>query len=1303
MKNNISKLLVFLIMLLLKNNNLFAQLPLASVNNLTGAGSVNMPLYELRSGKISMPISLNYTGSGIKVKEAEGTGGLGWNLQAGGGIYRQLRGLPDESLKDNMGNQRLGWLNNTNGSKINSFNINNDNNQSTCTDESNDLAYLNSNFSDLSDTEPDIFIVNAPGLSCKLVFDADHNVRTIPYQDIKVSYEYETSVPTHYSSYGRIKSFVITTASGTKYTFAALQTSTKHTLSSSPGSISFFKREYQQFQNGLEYVSAWNISSIKDIGGAGFDFFYGESSFSAGTDRLALSQGTSTTTMYPFTISNWTNQTQLSRITYGGWDDVAFNQGLEFHYRSAPTSGAPLIDSITGMGKKYFFSYYSYKTNNNSFANKTLLERIWVNNKQDLYFTYNGISNDGGVLNLPDSNSKAIDVWGYYNGSSESSLLPQVYINPSDPSREHYRNIAGGASGTYNYTVSGATRGVNQTAMMAGTLSSIYAYENGGSTSFEYEPNDYFDATAGTVIQGGGLRVKKLTISDGVNPSGNIVTNYSYLNPVAGLSSGKPVSVPLLSFTTPFYGSGTTEYMLQNSVIRLEENISQEDTGILYSHIRVSKPGAGSSLYEYLIPATNWDNSWGSDWSPTISNFGRASCVSGSYMTNEKNTYPFAPNTNYDFERGLIKKLGQYDENGNKVSESVYTYARSNSPLVINALRFEGNAGAMAYSKYTLYAGVGNLIAQEDNTVFDAPSVIQANHITTSYLYGSPQHKEVTTKTQVKSDGSTARTYFKYIKDYGASTSSDPMVQSIYNLALQGVNIPVESYSQLERNGVNRTVSASLMDFKTWGFNYRPSLDLPFHQFNFLNAVGVSDFQPSGITGGVFSKDSRYVARETILDYDKNANPTTVLANGINKKAVITDQLISSPVAIFEHAGISEVAYENFELHYLETGFTYSVNPAISSFVTTARSGSHAFSLDAGNTLSRTVTKFTGRKYYLFSLWINTATSGNINVSTNGVSQTLPYSNTGGQWKYYQARIPVGSFPDSFVISFQSSTAILIDDIMFYPADALVSTSGYDENSFVKTSTTNTNGRAEYYIYDKWLRLKNVLDDNKNITLKKTYISKNDQDNYKAEISYDANHANTNYPLYFSDGALSNWDSEGLSYTWNFGDGSSTTNSSALYGQILHTYTAPGSYSVTLTKSLAPYGTVSDTKTVTVTNSTENVRVYGGGMTISFYQGTTLAYVFNDSDFASGNVFVGSGTYNIRISAPGQYTSSNPYGYRSIRYQSYTTPTTGVVNDCLISQPANNYFYYFNGVNLSGKQQISFSTSTEECVVEEVQ
>jgi YD repeat-containing protein len=66
------------------------------MDNSTGIPKIAIPIYELKVGEISVPISMGYHSSGRRVSETTGPIGLGWSLFAGGAISRVVYGKADE-------------------------------------------------------------------------------------------------------------------------------------------------------------------------------------------------------------------------------------------------------------------------------------------------------------------------------------------------------------------------------------------------------------------------------------------------------------------------------------------------------------------------------------------------------------------------------------------------------------------------------------------------------------------------------------------------------------------------------------------------------------------------------------------------------------------------------------------------------------------------------------------------------------------------------------------------------------------------------------------------------------------------------------------------------------------------------------------------------------------------------------------------------------------------------------------------------------------------------------------------------
>ena len=69
----------------------FVDLP---VNYHTGLPQVDIPIYTIKEGTLSVPVSLSYHTGGLKITEPASWVGANWALNAGGAITRNVSGAP---------------------------------------------------------------------------------------------------------------------------------------------------------------------------------------------------------------------------------------------------------------------------------------------------------------------------------------------------------------------------------------------------------------------------------------------------------------------------------------------------------------------------------------------------------------------------------------------------------------------------------------------------------------------------------------------------------------------------------------------------------------------------------------------------------------------------------------------------------------------------------------------------------------------------------------------------------------------------------------------------------------------------------------------------------------------------------------------------------------------------------------------------------------------------------------------------------------------------------------------------------
>jgi hypothetical protein len=1176
-----------------------------SVNYQTGAASINIPIHTIQRREISVPISLSYSASGVHVNDVAGSVGMGWTLNAGGAITRQVRDLPDDVKTDNQAVTRTGWIFNGSGALINNFVVANDNNPATCTDEATDLSYIGSHFFTTTDLQPDIFTISVPGLYCSFVYDnVAGQFRTIPYQDLKISY-------TMNAVNNGIGTFTVTNDQGVTYVFGRAENTT--VIANNPGTVWAYSRQFNCYQNGINIADAWYLTSIMDPGANNIVLNY-----TAGIPYLTSSPITSIfgsgsnswTTTPQYTIQTVVNPLLVAGVAVLNSDNTIYEvDSVHMTYGRSYNGYYDEVQTIKcASGQSYTFGYGHTGTNTvrdylTSFGEPN------CDNTSIYNFAYSGVNFSANTTTLPDSANYGQDYWGYSNGNTAATnLTPQLYVfpdNPSYPNLERYRYYAvPGYTGTY-FVLPGTDRSANGSYITAGTLNQMTT-PLGGTVSFTYEPNDYYDVSAATTHIGGGIRIKQLVFADGINAAGNVTKNYTYTDPSTGVSTGEPISLPQFAFTTPNSGDPGTATFWNTTTVRNALNLSPESTTILYGKVKEQQSGSGSSLYQFINPGTFWQTSASPDWSPTVTDVASPTinqvCPIGS-AKNSTYGYPFPSNVNYNFERGLLSTVTRYNDAGTQVGQTVYTYQRSYStPAKIPGFAYETYGVATYYSKYFLELATSELTSTATNYVNDIGNTTndatRQQKSVTNYYYQSPNHKLVTKIESVNTDGTTNRQYIQYAKDYAVASAVDAPSLALKGLVSLNQNLPVEKYWTVTKSGTELAVAAELYSFALISPRIPLYLYMPNHKYNFVSGAGVSNFAFSSISGaGVFQSYPNYKTATNFTQYHPNGVLMVSDDNFHNVKSELIEDDLLQPIATFTNATFTDASFNYMPAAYNEAGYCgfettgYEYNWAITSpgtATSTPRSGLYCEGMSTSTVISESFNLRANVNHYIFSGWVNAATAGSLTIQllnssgTQFSSTPLSFASTAtNQWQYYEVRIPTAGLTTQFKINIQSSVANNVDDLLFYPETSEVTTAARDIYKGVLTSKTNTNGVAEYYSYDNLNRLQFVYDQDKNITLKRTYANVNAMSTYSsATFNYAPTAISGNAAVTFT-GPTNMACVPGTFYAWNFGDGKATTPTLNAY-QAVHSYAAAGTYTVTLNTTNAVFGNKQTSQNVTV-------------------------------------------------------------------------------------------------------------------------
>jgi len=1018
----------------------------------TGLPQISIPIYEVQSGSLSVPISISYHASGRRVTDQDGPVALGWSLNAGGMISRTVYGSPD------FGTGNSGTYNFPYPLRTNSL--------STTTET--DLVYLEklihynnhdsyTNIWPWMDSEYDVFSYNFNNDGGKFIFKDNNGVKTaalLPYKAYIIK---------PYYSQGGLTNIDITDDKGVLYKFAAAET---------------YNASADYAVSGLvltKIISADKTDSITFKYTGFIQSRFSVSQQSVLKDAMNTSDPDPGMSTSDSEQHNWDNY-QISRLT-----EIDFNQGrILFNL----VSGDNKVDNIQVLNlnnevlKTIQFNRSVCDNMSDGVAPTNKLDGLVFKDKtgtgiENYAFQYYPTAFANGETNV---NVRYCDWWGYYTASGIQSMVPYYTGIP------YVAGLwGGGTQGPINVGNPSTNRSPSLAGLESGMLKKI-VYPTGGSTEFIYENNQYISINDNQVKAGPGMRVSQITTDDnrgtksiktykyGIGESGygfidlepglnsmasEMLYSYIYTNDQAfqpaynnsGFRQRTFLSgfIPELSAVAdrPVIYKEVAEYH-GTQTNNIGKTIYDYDnyawgTGPMPEQNHTPFPGTPTTIPQMHIPSENyWNN-------PSLTSQTDYKCiVTPTGITYQKkkevdNAYTI---NNIEDVIGLhVARVYNYPQTGREWRTS-WGYLYVEEMAAIHPDMGAPNPAIYTYAPYDIPVGIKNLTSTTETLYNDDGSTVSSSK---SYVYNANQFISQTNTTG--SDNITLSTQIKYPADYTGNAVLTQMIDPSLNM----VNFPVE---QNDFQNSTTPLKGVRTNYYNWG-STTPMI-----------APQTIDVKTGGNT---------YETRIRYYGYDSNGNPLSVSKEGGAPISYIWDYQNSYPIAEVKNAATADIAYTSFEAD--GTGNWTGINTA--NVVTDANSitGTKYYNF-SGSTLSKA--GLTSSTVYLVSYW---SKNGMYTVSGTPVTgwpkSIRTVSINGVSWTNWEHKV-------SGVSTITVSGTGAIDELRLYPTSGQMTS--YTFSPLVgMTSQNSTSNGISYFEYDANGRLKLIRDINNNILKTFTY------------------------------------------------------------------------------------------------------------------------------------------------------------------------------------------------------------------------
>jgi hypothetical protein len=466
------------------------------VDESSGRISTVIPIHTYRAGALEVPISLAYSGNGVKVEQKPTWTGINWILNAGGVITRMVRDLPDETSQPRYfySLEELELLRQD---------------VSGILKLSDNLSNALAGTYDAADSEADVFSFSFPGYSGSFFLKQDEN-GVIKARMVKYEQELKIEILGSFTTFGTYE-FKITTPGGTSYFFGG---NVDFPGTTEPG---YATEETQSINRadgpsvyGKRAKTAFYLTKIENYLG---DRIYLEY-YTKDQQEVFLASNLSISAVLqtyggvsgicPVLPDNDIEPRLIKNVVYNAkflkriWNpqtsqQVLFHSAEVENYVKGTYSlrfrALSEIDFGQGKASLEYLPTITALQNSNT-REKFFLEKVTLQSSagvqnQQYTMEYND------PLSLPQNTiSNSQDYLGYYNGVSNPSLLPKnsmAYLqqHPAYGAVADIPNI-----GLANFASQNSLLGDRSTSFAhatKGILTKI-TYPTGGHTLFEYEP-----------------------------------------------------------------------------------------------------------------------------------------------------------------------------------------------------------------------------------------------------------------------------------------------------------------------------------------------------------------------------------------------------------------------------------------------------------------------------------------------------------------------------------------------------------------------------------------------------------------------------------------------------------------------------------------------------------------------------------------------------------------------------------------------------------------------------------------------